>query len=133
MAETVRYNLAQLLFDDIEIVADSFKTTKKIDTEELTATNSSNPYDVQYGKESLEWEASDVDPALRKIVDQIYDQQLANPARKGTISTYDFNEVTGDLIPDDVFYGAYITEIGKESANQPFSIKGGATGRKRNI
>ena len=84
-----------------------------------------------FKKEEFEWEASDIDPALRKAVKAIYDQQQANPGRKGTISTYDFNEVTGDLVPDDVFYGAYITEISKENANKPFSIKGGATGRKR--
>ena len=132
MADTVRYNLAQLMFDDLEIIADGFKVTFKIDTEELTATRSVNPYDVQYGKESIEWEASDVDPALRKAVMQIYDQQQVDPSKKGTVSTYDFNEITGDLVPDDILYGAYITEVGKENANSPFSIKGGATGRKRN-
>jgi len=130
MAETVRYNLAQMMFNDLEIVADSFKTTIKMDAEELTATNSSNPYDVQYGKESLEWEASDIDPALRKDVQAIYDQQKIDPSSKGTIATYDFNELTGDLVPDDVFYGAYITEISKENGNQPFSVKGGALKRK---
>lgn len=126
MAETVRYNLAQMMFNDLEIVADSFKTTIKMDAEELTATNSSNPYDVQYGKESLEWEASDIDPALRKDVQTIYDQQKIDPSSKGTIATYDFNELTGDLVPDDIFYGAYITEISKENANKPFDVKGGA-------
>lgn len=130
MAETVRYNLAQMMFNDLEIVADSFKTTIKMDAEELTATNSSNPYDVQYGKESLEWEASDIDPALRKDVQAIYDQQKIDPSSKGTIATYDFNELTGDLVPDDIFYGAYITEISKENGNQPFSVKGGALKRK---
>ena len=130
MAETVRYNLAQMMFNDLEIVADSFKTTIKMDAEELTATNSSNPYDVQYGKESLEWEASDIDPALRKEVQTIYDQQKIDPSSKGTIATYDFNELTGDLVPDDIFYGAYITEISKENGNQPFSVKGGALKRK---
>jgi hypothetical protein len=130
MAETVRYNLAQMMFNDLEIVADSFKTTIKMDAEELTATNSSNPYDVQYGKESLEWEASDIDPALRKDVQTIYDQQKIDPSSKGTIATYDFNELTGDLVPDDIFYGAYITEISKENGNQPFSVKGGALKRK---
>ena len=130
MAETVRYNLAQMMFNDLEIVADSFKTTIKMDAEELTATNSSNQYDVQYGKESLEWEASDIDPALRKDVQAIYDQQKIDPSSKGTIATYDFNELTGDLVPDDIFYGAYITEISKENGNQPFSVKGGALKRK---
>lgn len=132
MAETVRYNLAQLMFDDLEIIADGFKTTIKVDSEELTASRSNNPYDVQLGKESIEWEASDIDPALRKQVMEIFDAQQSNPGRKGTVSTYDFNEITGDLVPDDVFYGAYITEVSKENANKPFSIKGGATGRKRN-
>jgi len=126
MADTVRYNLAQLMFDETEIICDSFKTTRKMDSEELTATNSNNPYDVQYGKESIEWEASDIDPALRPAVTEIYNNQKRDPSRKGTISSYDFNEITGDLIPDDIFYGAYITELSKESANQPFSIKGGA-------
>ena len=132
MAETVRYNLAQLMFDDLEIICDSFKTTIKSDSEELTASRSNNSYDVQFGKETIEWEASDIDPAQRKDIMTIYDQQQVDPTKRGTISSYDFNELTGDLVPDDVFYGAYITEISKENANKPFSIKGGATGRKRN-
>ena len=130
MADTVRYNLAQLMFDETEIICDGFKTTRKMDAEELTSTRSSNPYDVQYGKESIEWEASDIDPALRPQITEIYNNQKRDPSKKGTISTFDFNEVTGDLIPDDIFYGAYITELSKENANQPFSVKGGALSAK---
>lgn len=130
MAETVRYNLAQLMFDDLEIIADSFKTTIKTDAEELNATRSNSPYDVQFGNETLEWEASDIDPALRKAVVAKYDQQKMAGAKKGTISTYDYDEISGDLVADDVFYKAYITEISKENANKPFSIKGGALKRK---
>ena len=126
MADTTRYALAQLMFDDVEIVADGFKTSFKRDTEELTATNSSNPYDVQFGKETIEWEASDIDPTLRKSIEEIYDSKI-----KGTVATYDFDEDTGSLVEDDVLYGAYISEVSKENSNKPFSIKGGATSKKR--
>jgi len=126
MADETRYSLAQLMFNDIEIIADSFKTSFKRDAEELTATNSSNPYAVQEGKETIEWEASDIDPNMRKTVQTLYDNKV-----RGTVASYDFDEDTGNLVEDDVLYGAYITEVSKENANKPFSIKGGATGKKR--
>ena len=66
MADTVRYNQSQLMFGDLEIICGSFKTSFKIDTEEYTATNSSSPYDNSFGTETVEAEASDIDPALRK-------------------------------------------------------------------
>ena len=37
-----------------------------------------------------------------------------------------YNPETGDIAEDDVYDGAYITEISKENANKPFSVKGGA-------
>ena len=126
MADETRYSLAQLMFNDIEIIADSFKTSFKRDAEELTATNSSNPYAVQEGKETIEWEASDIDPNMRKTVQNLYDNKV-----RGTVASYDFDEDTGNLVEDDVLYGAYITEVSKENANKPFSIKGGAIGKKR--
>ena len=66
MAESVRYGQSQLMFGDLEIVCDSFKVSFKRDDEDLTATNSSTPYDTQFGKETIEAEASDIDTALTK-------------------------------------------------------------------
>ena len=126
MADTVRYNEAQLMFGDLEIICGSFKTSFKRDTEDLTATNSSNAYDTSLGKESVEAEASDIDPALRKEIKRLYDAKT-----KDTLASYDFDEDTGELVEDDVLYGAYITEISKEDANAPFSIKFGARSHKK--
>lgn len=126
MADSVRYNQAQLMYGDLEIVCDSFKTSFKKDSEDLTATNSSQAYDTQFGKETVEAEASDIDPALRKDLKKLYD----NNARL-TLASYDFDEATGNLVEDDVLYGAYIKEISKENANKPFSVKFGATGHKK--
>ena len=78
MATVKRYNLAQIVYEGKQITTDTFKTTRKIDTEEYTASN-------------------------------------------------DYNKATGDLVEDDAYGGAYITEISKENANKPFSVKGGAT------
>ena len=125
MADSVRYNQSQIMFGDLEIVCGSFKTSFKTDTEDLTATNSKSPYDTQFGNETVEAEASDIDPALRKPLKKLWASQT-----RDTLSTYDFNEDTGDLIEDDVFYGAYIKEISKENANKPFSVKFGARGHK---
>lgn len=126
MADTVRYNQSQLMFDDLEIVCDSFKTSFKTDTEDLTATNSSNPYDTSFGKVTIEAEASDVDPALRKPLKKLWETQ-----KRGTLSSFDFDEETGNLIEDDVLYGAYIKELSKEDANKPFSVKFGARSTKK--
>ena len=126
MADSVRYNQSQLMFGDLEIVCGSFKTSFKVDTEELSATNSKNAYDTTFGKETIEAEASDINPALRKALKKLYDAQT-----RDTLSTYDFNEDTGDLVEDDVLYGAYIKEISKEDANKPFSVKFGATKSKK--
>jgi len=126
MADEVYYGESQLMFGDLEIICDSFKTTFKRESEELTATNSSTPYGTQFGKETIEAEASDVDPALRKTIKKLYEQKA-----RETLASYDFEESTGNLVEDDVLYGAYIKEIGKENANKPFSIKFGATGYKK--
>ena len=126
MADTVRYNEAQLMFGDLEIICGSFKTSFKTDTEDMTATNSRNAYDTSFGKETVEAEASDIDPALRKTIKRLYDANV-----KDTLASYDFDEATGNLVEDDVLYGAHITEISKEDANKPFSIKFGARSHKR--
>ena len=129
MVET-RYNLAQALFRNTEITTDSFKTTRKQDTETYTACNSHSPYAVAFGAESYEWEMSDIDPLMRKFFDEVMDYQKENPNDLGLFATYDFNEITGDLVEDDVYYDAYITEISKEKANKPFSVKGEALRKK---
>ena len=126
MAETIYYGESQLMFGDLEIVGDSFKISFKRDNEELTATNSSTPYGTQFGKETIEAEASDIDPALRKEIKRLWEQKT-----RETLASYDFEEDTGNLIEDDVLYNAYIKEISKENANNPFSIKFGATGYKK--
>lgn len=129
MVET-RYNLAQALFRNTEITTDSFKTTRKQDTETYTATNSHVPYAVAFGAETYEWEMSDIDPLMRKFFEEAMDYQKENPNDLGLFATYDFNEITGDLIEDDVYYDAFITEISKENANKPFSVKGEALRKK---
>lgn len=118
MADIKRYNQSILLFGDLEIVCGSFSTSFKRDSEDLTATNSATPYDTLDGKESLEAEAKDVDPALRKTVKKLWQQKV-----RDTLATYDYDEDTGDLIEDDVFYDAKITELSKEDGYKPFSIK----------
>lgn len=122
----VRYSQSQLMFGDLEIICGGFKTSFKKDTEDYTATNSSSPYDTAFGNETVEAEASDVDPALRKALKKLYDNNV-----RDTLSSYDFDEDTGDLIEDDVLYGAYIKELSKENANKPFSIKFGARSSKK--
>ena len=126
MADSVRYNQSQLMFGDVEIICGGFKTSFKTDTEELNATASSSAYDTQFGKDTVEAEASDIDPALRKTLKKLW----ANKTR-ATLASYDFDEDTGDLIEDDVLYGAYIKEISKEDAVKPFSVKFGARGYKK--
>ena len=125
MADDVRYSQAQLMYGDLEIVCGGFKTTFKQDSEDMTATNSTTPYDVSLGKETVEAEASDVDPALRSTIKKLFKEKA-----KLTLASYDFEEATGNLVEDDVLYYAYIKEIGKEDANKPFSIKFGATNYK---
>lgn len=126
MADTERYNQSILMFGDLEIICGGFKTTFKTDTEELTATNSSTAYDTQFKKDTVEAEASDIDPALRPEIKRLWNNKV-----RDTLSTYDFDESTGNLKEDDVLYGAYITEISKEDANTPFSVKFGARSYKR--
>ena len=124
--ETTRYNQSILMFGDLEIVCGGFNTSFKSDTEDYKATNSSTPYDTSFDGDSVEAEAKDVDPALRKEVKRIW----ANHERR-TLVSYDYDEDTGDVIEDDVLYNTYIKEIGKENGNKPFSIKFGARGFRR--
>jgi len=126
MANVMRYNLAQFVFDDTEIRTDSFKTTRKIEAETLTATNSHMPYATMFAKEELEWEASDIDPVYRSFFEDVIERQKADPTNLGIVATYDYSEVTGDLVEDDIYDDVWIEEISKENANKPFSVKGGA-------
>ena len=124
--DTKRYSQSRLIFGDTVIICDGFKTSFKKDSKSLTSTDSSNAYDNLLGKETIEWEASDIDPALRKTLKKYYDDET-----KATLASYDFEEATGNLVEDDVLYGAFIKELSKEDANQPFSIKGEARASKK--
>lgn len=124
--DEVRYSQSQLIFHDLEIICDSFKVNYKRDTEELTATNSATPYGTLHGKETIDAEASDIDPLLRPELKKLWEQKVED-----TLSSYDFEEDTGNLVEDDVLYGAYIKELSKENANKPFSVKFGARGYKK--
>lgn len=126
MPSVQRYNLAQIVYEDTQITTDTFKTTRKLDSEEYTASNSYNAYAVNLSKETFEWEMSDIDPIFRPFFEDMMDRQKADPTDLAMVATYDYNSETGDIVEDDVYDGAYITEISKENANKPFSVKGGA-------
>lgn len=126
MPEEVRYSNAQIMYNDIEIVCDGFKSGYKRESEELTALNSSDPYGTRHGGVSVEPEASDVDPALRPALKKMFDEKT-----EATLASYDFDEDTGELFEDDVFYNAYIKELSKEDVNKPFSVKWGIRGYKK--
>ena len=124
--DTKRYSQSRLIFGDTVIICDGFKTSFKKDSKSLTSTESSNSYDNLIGKETIEWEASDIDPALRKTLKKYYDDEV-----KVTLASYDFEESTGNAVEDDVLYGAFIKELSKEDGNQPFSVKGEARASKK--
>ena len=126
MANVKRYNLAQFVFDDTQIRVDKFKTTRKQDVESLTACNSHSPYAVMFGAEEFEWEASDIDPVFRSFFSDVMDRQKEDPTDLAMISTYDYSEISGDLVEDDVFDEVWVEELEKENANKPFTVKGGA-------
>ncbi len=127
MVNTVtRYNLAQFVFNKTNIPTETFKTTRKISVEKLKACNSHSPYAVMFGEEEFDWEASDIDPVYRSFFEDVIELQKADPSNLGMVSTYDYSEVTGDLVEDDVFDEVWVEELSKENANKPFSIKGGA-------
>lgn len=128
MASTVtRYNLAQFVFNDTQIRTETFKTTRKIEAEKLSACNSHYPYAVMFKNEEFDWECSDIDPVYRSFFEDIIEAQKADPTNLAMVSTYDYSEVTGDLVEDDVFDEVWVEELSKENANKPFSVKGGAT------
>lgn len=126
MANVKRYNLAQFVFDDTQIRVDKFKTTRKQDVESLTACNSHSPYAVMFGAEEFEWEASDIDPVFRSFFSDVMDRQKEDPTDLAMVSTYDYSEISGDLVEDDVFDEVWVEELEKENANKPFTVKGGA-------
>ena len=126
MADVVRYNLAQFVFNGKEVPVGSFKTTRKQSVDKFKACNSHNPYAVMFGEEELNWEASDVDPIYRGFFENVMDKQKENPANLSTVSTFDYNELSGSVVPDDKFSSVWVEEIGKETANKPFSVKGNA-------
>lgn len=130
MADEVQYTLARFVFNDTRIRVGSFKTTRKQEVEKHNSTDDHTPYSISITEESFEWEASDIDPTYRKFFDKIMDKQKNNSSELGRVVTYDYAPDNGDLIEDDVYYGAWIEELGKEDANKPFSAKGGALKKK---
>lgn len=126
MANVTRYNLAQFVFEDTQIRTEEFKTTRKIEAEKLSACNSHTPYATMFAKEELTWEASKIDPIYRPFFEDYIDRQKADPSNLAMISTYDYSEITGDLVEDDVYDEVWVEEISKDNANKPFSVKGGA-------
>lgn len=131
MADETRYNLCQVVFKDKEIIHDTLKITRKQDTEELTCNSSHYPYAVQFKGETVEFELSDVDPLQRGFFDDMMTAQQENPADLPMIAAYDWNEINGDLVESEVYYGVYITEISKENVNNPFSVKGSCLRMKK--
>lgn len=127
MANAVtRYNLAQFVFNDTQIRTETFKTTRKLSSEELKACNSHTPYAVMFKDETFTWECSDIDPVFRGFFETVIEEQKADPSNLAMVSTYDYSEITGDLVEDDVFDEVWIEELSKENANKPFTVKGGA-------
>lgn len=126
MANVKRYNLAQFFFNGQEIPVGSFKTTRKQTTEQLTACNSHEPYAVMFGKEELSWEASNVDPQYRRFFEKVMESQKADPTTLANVATYDYSEITLDVEEDDSYVDVWVEELGKETANKPFSVKGSA-------
>ena len=126
MATAQRYNLAQIVYEGEQITTETFKTTRKLETEEYKASNSHQPYAINFKEETFEWEMSKIDPLHRPFFEKLLEKHKNDPGDLCTLATYDYNPVTGDLVEDDVYDGAYIKEISKENGNQPFSVKGGA-------
>ena len=126
MANVMRYNLAQFVFEDTQIRTEEFKTSRKLSVEKLKASNSHTPYATMFTEEEFTWEASKIDPIYRNFFEEVIDKQKADPTNLATISTYDYSEITGDLIVDDIYDDVWVEEISKDNANKPFSVKGGA-------
>lgn len=126
MPDEVRYSNAQIMFGDVEIICGGFKSGYKRETEEYTALNNDDPYATRYGSVSVEPEASDVDPALRPVLQKMFDEKT-----EATLASYDYDNDTGSLFEDDVFYNAYIKELSKEDVNKPFTVKWGCRGYKK--
>ena len=124
-SEQKRYNLAQFVFDNTEVVGDSFTLTRKQDTETYTSFSSHTPYCVAINGETYEWELTDVDPLQKKVFTDAMNAQKKDTNNLPLIATYNFDDNTGDLVEDDVLYDVFITELSKE-ANKPFSVKGEA-------
>lgn len=131
MADEKRYNLCQVVFKDKEIIHDTLKITRKQEAEELTSNSSHNAYAVQFGKETFEFELSDVDPLQRGFFNEIMTAQQSNPSDLPMIAGYDWNNNNGDLVEADVYYDAYITELSIENVNNPFSVKGSCLRMKK--
>lgn len=131
MDNITRYNLAKIVLNNESIKTSTFKITIKQETEEYTSSDSHHPYAMSFSNETLEWEMSDIDPQYRGHFNEQLKAQQENPHKLPTIVTYDYNEVNGDLVEDDVFYEAYVKEVSKENANKPFSVKGAALRRKQ--
>jgi hypothetical protein len=121
------YQQARFVIDKIKdgIDVDEITVTREIDAEVRNTISSMNPYDVDLGKQTISWSASDVDPAMRDEFVKLYERQNMNK-EFFNINLYSFKEGTGDLLEDDVLYDCWITNIEKTSVNKPFSVEGGA-------
>lgn len=75
MATLQKYSLPQIIYEDTQIITDSFKTTCKMDVEEeYTRSNSYSPYTIYFSNQTKKWEIINIDPTNRSFLEDMMDR-----------------------------------------------------------
>ncbi|RAP51136.1 MAG: hypothetical protein BZ138_06020 [Methanosphaera sp. rholeuAM270] len=122
--EIIRLSINGLVY---QIRAEDFDWTDKQDSEEYTASESSQPYAVAFGKHEYSIDIKSIDPDQRYIFEDImkrqstYSSSVFKEGRLPYIRTYKYTDV-GQVVLDKAFDDCYIEEISGKK-NDPFDVK----------
>jgi hypothetical protein len=120
-----RYNLFHVYIDSTQVICDGLKITDKTKATRKYGKNSSTAYAVTFETDEGEYELSEIDPAQKDFFRELRKSQKGHPKNLPNLYVYNYNEETGDLVEDNVYYNIWIEEISDEDVTSKFTVKGG--------
>lgn len=125
-----RYTLAKFFIGDEEITAESLDISNSVDVTQNYGSNSKDPYSISFGQREGTFEFSNVDIKHKAFVREYMNAQYKSTVKLDDLSVYDFDEETGDVVEDNIYYEIWIDDESETSSNGEFGFSGGFRKKK---
>lgn len=120
-----RYSLFHTYIGSTQIISEGLKVTDKTTATRKYGKHSATAYAVSFDKDEGDFELSEIDPAQKSFFRDLRKSQRGGPKTLPNLYVYSYNEETGDLIEDNVYYNIWVEEISDEDVTSKFTVKGG--------